>query len=207
MPKRALSPSSRSNGIKSAPCAQYVRFTDADNNRLHDAARVLGKTIQSFIHEATMEVVRKTEREYAESVTERPLSRANMRKRREREQNERAVVPTGLGLRDRFDRRRTEREDSAEEVPSPTPTTQVVVTTPPPTKPGSDIERFALYVSHGPKWNRGERLREATKILTATAKTPEERNSIAKALDQQIAALEGRVAGESFLEKVKGIFT
>ena len=67
------------------------------------------------------------------------------------------------------------------------------------------LKHLAVYVVKGPQWNREDRLREAVKILGSAANGSEERMHLAKALDDQIAILDGKPSGEPFdlFERIK----
>jgi hypothetical protein len=103
---------SRSNGSKSKPCAQFIRFTEDENKKLVKLCRSRGLTVQAFGHAAIMHAIDEAQlgkKTVAEVVREEDVAAPEK------------AMPKGLGIRERLqhDASTTDYDDDAPSTPMP----------------------------------------------------------------------------------------
>lgn len=178
--KAKLLPASRSQGTRTRPAAHFVRFTEAQNRQLHAAVLQEGlESIQSFLHRAALTALAKAEmerREQESRKTERSLA------------GQAPSAPRGYGLRRRLEEAPPPTLHAPEpELDPPAPPVQQIVIA--QQAPVSEVDRLAAYVAKGPPADRDRRLKTAAEVIAASAKDDAEKRSLARALDEKIAAL------------------
>ena len=123
---------SRSAGTKRNPCAQWVRFTEMENDRLHEAIDYRGVTVQAFGRAAIMRAVIEVEAEMkAAAEAEKAKPQASLRRR------------PRITLADKLDNYRVPVEPLSETAPQPTIVIQNIPPSPTasePVKPGSTLD-------------------------------------------------------------------
>ena len=178
---------SRSQGSRRAPAAQWVRFTEDWNDRLHEAARHQGKTIAGFLRDAAINSI--------ENVEETIRTKKEARAARQRAAPQRPV--RGLGLRNWLDERSAERQQ--QEPPAP-PAPLVVVNVPPAgvaAGPG-EVRPPARYVGDGPKWSRDRGWEEVIRRLVISIGGDERQaERLVNALMDEVEALESASGGDA----------
>lgn len=161
------------------------RMTEAQADRLDKTLRRRGQTMQAFVLSVVMRAIEEDEAE------DRVAQDGRQRRREARDARRQVEAPSGLGLRP--------RPVAAEAPPPPAPATpppvQVVVHgsgSPAPAGTGASggdiIQRLAAFVTTGPEYTRGERLRQTVEILRVSSGTEEERLALAQQLDAAVAA-------------------
>src|SRR5271165_5676263 len=140
-------PASRSAGTTDRPCAHFVKFTEEQNVRLHEAVRRDAKaSIQAFIHEAAMVALIASEKAYREDEEYR-----ERRKLEKKAQKVKIDPSIGLNIRDRLSQP-IETPRAAEPPPPPQP--QIVIEAKQVTQDNdADVDLLAIFVvSGGAKW-------------------------------------------------------
>lgn len=191
----SYSAANRANGTSLHPCAQFVKFTEDQNTRLHRARLYKGLTVQTFAHAAVMRAIAETEAEM-EREEEKKIARQTQRASQLRKE------PAGLGIRDRAEADRAAREAARAEAALAAPTTtpaplpsaaqvHVQVTTPTTVAvPAEEIAALARYVvDGGPGYGKQNRLREVVERLARRASTREAAAALADRLDEEIKKL------------------
>lgn len=186
---------SYSNGTPLHPCAQFIKFTAAENARLHRARKICGETVQTFGHAAVMRAVNDVLAERDE-------------KRRPQAPERREVF--GLGIRERLEAedrerqaRREERESAAAPPPvAPAPPVTVNVHAAAAGGGGTDVTALARTVVVAPAHERKEALKRACDALAPQARTSEDAERLGAQLDAEISRL-GAAPQQTVLERVR----
>lgn len=155
-----------------------VRFTEAENVRLHQAAERLGGTIQNFLHDAVVAAIEEHESKRGrKKVTANPAAME--------------ITPRGYGLRQKMQGIPSYSTPEPPE-PPPAPAPQIVITTA-PQMTVSEIDRLAAFVVNGGQpADRDRRLETAVKILAVSSRDAIERDHLTRELDEKVATLEPR---------------
>lgn len=189
---------------------QQIRVTEEQAKRLRRVAKGQGVTVQAFALRAIMSAVSEAEEELREGKAQR----------RRTAQEEASTLlsppalenePQGLGVRSRRERREAEKAERVAAATSILPTPTVVIQNGPAAGPSpheATIAKLASHIAAAPKWQRDMHVRGAVSTLHMLADSAEEREALAKRLDDLIAAEDGR-RGEgtkSVLGQLKGMF-
>lgn len=182
---------SRSNGSRSHPCAQFVRFTEDENKKLAALCRRRGLTIQSFLHAAAMRALNEAQlgkKTDAEVVREEHAAATHEN-----------TTPKGLGIRERLQRDTVTHDyDDDDRLPAATPTVQ---TAPQPRAPGDhEILSLARTIVDSPPSARVDVWKAAVRAL-ARGRTQEEALQLADDLDVAIKRLDN--TPQTALERVR----
>lgn len=180
----AKRPASRSAGTKQAPAAHFIRFTEAWNVKLHEAAAHAGMSIQGFVSAAAVEAIKKeleTKRQEDEYEKLRRPSRQPAR---------------GMGIRERLEQE-TARFDEvptddvaetrqADEAPAPIASASM------PKAPVANdmVQKLAAFVVKDGQGSRTDRLKMATQILRGSVTEQAAAVQLARDLDDEIARLD-----------------
>ena len=173
---------------------QKVVFTDAQAKRISRILRYERKTFQAFAHAAVMSFVADAE--------ELERAEQDSRTRREQPEERETIEPSGLGIGDRLAPKETDDTLSA------APAAQTVIVNTSQSSSESDVQRFARFVTSGQRWECEERLRAAVKLLKGMAANFDEREVLAKQLDEAIAAIDKKKeapASGSMLNRLKDL--
>lgn len=148
--------------------SKHIRFTNSQDKRLEDVCTYLGCTLQSFIHEATLERLAKVEAEQRSNKEYRERSKKESSRRRE---------IRGLGL----------RSNATVAEPPPAPAPQVVVNVPAAPSAAGDASMLATFVAKGSILERASRLEHVHEVLAASLDGAALK-AAKKALDDAVAA-------------------
>ena len=185
MPK--TSAASRSQGSRTCPAAHFIRFTEAQNTRLHDVAAHKGVSIQAYVQAAAMAALDEDER--------RQRERANLRESKKLDRD--AAPARRTSLRDRLanssppDYDIPAREEPPPEPPPAPPAPQIVIAQAAPAT--AEVDRLAAFVLRGGlPADRPARLATAAQVLATSARDEADKVQLARALDDKIRAIEGQ---------------
>jgi hypothetical protein len=178
-------PATRAGVVPDRPAAQYVRFTEEQNRRLHETLREDGiPSVQVFIHTLVMKAIE-------ESEEKRERRRQLLEQRRL--ERKRAIDPSrGLGLRERI---REEQQASPASGPLPNespapPAPQVIISTQPAASIDADLDSLAAFVvKSGSDYEQHARMRTAVDVVTASSSSPEERMRRLRVLDEKVGKI------------------
>lgn len=167
-------PASRSEATRTNPCPQKVKFTEAQNNRLHKVCKRRGVTVQAFLHDAALVALAKAEEEY------------DRRQEREegprREPRRRASV--GLGIRDRIDQVRADASDA--------PPPMVVNVQAAAPAAASDTAVLAGFVANGSRAERDQRWARVRNIVQQGAPSGDAMRAAMQAIEAEVTRIETR---------------
>jgi len=166
---------------------RHIRFTEEQVKRLHRVTRSQGETIQSFSLRAIMAAVAEVEEEL----------RADKERKRRVEHDEEAASlslsndPQGLGIRARREKREAaEMAARAANVARP-PAPSIIINSSGAAAMVSvheaAVAKLAARVAGAPRWQRDMQLEDAVRTLQRLADTDEERQALARRLDELIA--------------------
>jgi hypothetical protein len=166
---------------------QQIRVTEEQAKRLRRVAKGQGLTIQAFALRAIMAAVAEVEEE---------LRADKERKQRVERDEEAAIlsmpnVPQGLGIRARREKKEAaEKADRAANVArSPAPSIIINSSGAAATLSAHEaaVAELAARVASAPGWRRGMELKHAVGTLQRLADTDEERQALARRLDELVA--------------------
>ena len=166
---------------------QQIRVTEEQAKRLRRVAKSHGLTVQAFALRAIMAAVAEVEEE---------LRAGKERKRRVERDEEAAILsmpnePQGLGIRARREKKEAaEKADRAASVArSPAPSIIINSSGAAATLSAHEaaVAELAARVASAPGWRRGMELKHAVGTLQRLADTDEERQALARRLDELVA--------------------
>jgi hypothetical protein len=173
----------------------HIRLTDEWHRRMERDARYYGEDLTEYARRAIAERIERSmaQRRTAEEHDKPERDRRGRRGRAEPRQ-------AGMGLRGRFPLTPPEPLPAPE---APAPASPVVVLRDAPS-PTDSVAILVEYILSGPKWMRDDRLREVWKILGALPGSPDERKRRVQALEERVAASDGKAPGGSLFDRLKG---
>jgi len=165
---------------------QHIRVTEEQAKQLRRIAKSQGLTIQAFALRAIMAAVAEVEEEL----------RADKERKRRVERDEEAAIlslpnePQGLGIRARREKKEAEKAERAANVARP-PVPSIVINSSgaAATLPAHEaaVAKLAARVAGVPHWQRRILMKDVVHTLKLLADTDEERQALARRLDELIA--------------------